>query len=49
MLICDNMPKIFLELTEEEKKELDIAKAKSDHGTWRDFFLGILEKSEYGD
>lgn len=37
------MPSIWVtNLTEEEKKELDIAKAKSSKNTWRDFFLELV-------
>lgn len=40
----NNMPRIFVEnLTKEEKKKLDIAKAKSDAKTWKEFFIELME------
>jgi len=38
------MPSILLEnLSEEQKKKLDIAKAKSDARTWKEFFMELVE------
>lgn len=37
------MVTIKFEVTEEEKKRLDIAKARSEHDSWKDFFLGLIE------
>lgn len=36
------MPRILVELPEEEKKKLEIAKARSDANTWREFFLNLI-------
>ncbi len=39
------MPSIVIEdLTEEEKKKADIAKAKSDVNTWKKFFMVMIEE-----
>lgn len=37
------MPRVLVELSEEEKKKLEVAKAKSDTDTWREFFLSLIE------
>jgi len=42
------MPDILVrDLSEEEKKELDIAKAKSGSNSWKEFFLKLLEDSTF--
>lgn len=41
------MPTIFVkDLTVEEKKILDVAKAKSDARTWKELFLMLVRESK---
>lgn len=38
------MKTLLVKMTDEEKKRLDVAKAKSDEDNWRDFFLTLIEE-----
>ncbi len=37
---------ILFEIDQNEKRLLDIAKAKSDYETWKDFFISLVESQE---